>query len=132
MRSPVTQCAVRARSRVLNERVQDQVSAEVELLQQDLVFLGTEAPHPVDPGCGCLGEAFVGRFGGVDSVHTLGRGLGRTGAGLARIPHVSAGSQCLQELESGSSPTSGTVLPQVRGLFRCFFVCTLCTLSALI
>ena len=50
----------------------------------------------------------------VDSVHTLGPGLGRTGAGLARIPYVWAGVQCLQGLEPGSSPTSGTVFPQVR------------------
>ena len=53
----------------------------------------------------------------MDSVHTLGLGLGRTGAGQARIPYVLAGVQCLQGLEPGSSPTSGTVFPQVRGLF---------------
>ena len=53
----------------------------------------------------------MGRFGGVDSVHTLGRGLGRTGAGLGRIPYVLAGVQCLQGLEPGSSPTSGTCFP---------------------
>ena len=58
-----------------------------------------------------FGEALVGRFGGVDSVHTLGPGLGRTGAGLGRIPYVSVGVQCLQGLEPGSSPTSGTCFP---------------------
>ncbi|CAH0139561.1 hypothetical protein SRABI26_00439 [Arthrobacter sp. Bi26] len=41
-------------------------------------------------------------------VRTLGCGSSRTGAGLARIPHVSAGAQCLQGLECSSSPTSGT------------------------
>ena len=50
-------------------------------------------------------------IGGVDSVHTLGLGLGRTGAGLGRIPYVSAGGPCLQGLEPGSSPTSGTCFP---------------------
>ena len=59
-----------------------------------------EAPHPVKAGCGILGEALVGRIGGVDSVHTLGPGLGRTGAGLGRIPYVLAGVQCLQGRES--------------------------------
>ena len=48
---------------------------------------------------------------GVDSVHTLGHGLGRTGAGLGRIPYVWAGAQCLQGPEPGSSPTSGTCFP---------------------
>ena len=93
--------------------MQDRVEVEIDLLQQDQVFHGKEAPHPVSAGCGCLGEALVGRFGGVDSVHTLGHGLGRTGAGLARIPYVSAGVQCFRGLEPGSSPTSGTVFPQV-------------------
>lgn len=44
-------------------------------------------------------------------------GLRRTSAGLARIPHVFAGSQCFQGLEYSSTPTSGTVFQQVRGLF---------------
>ena len=51
----------------------------------------------------------------MDSVHTLGLELGSTGAGLGRTPYVSAGVQCLQGLEPGSSPTSGTVFPQVSG-----------------
>ena len=62
----------------------------------------------------------MGRIGGVDSVHTLGHGLGRTGAGLGRIPYVSAGVQCLEGLEPGSSPTSGTAFPQVRGFLVLF------------
>jgi hypothetical protein len=54
--------------------------------------------------------------------NTLGVGLGRTSAGLGRIGYVSAGSQCFQGLEAGSSPTSGTVFrngtrpPRQRGL----------------
>ena len=77
-----------------------------------------------------FGEALVGRWG-VDSVHTFGVGLGRASVGLARIPYVSAGVQCLQGLEPGSSPTSGTCFP-CSGAFWCFFVCTLCTLPPLI
>jgi hypothetical protein len=52
---------------------------------------------------------------GVRNVHALGLGLGRIGAGLGRIGEVSGGVAGLQGLESGSSPTSGTVFPQVRG-----------------
>jgi hypothetical protein len=48
-------------------------------------------------------------------VHTFRLGLARIATGWARIPHVFGGSQCLQELECSSSPTSGTVFPQVRG-----------------
>jgi hypothetical protein len=104
----------------------------VVLFQQDRVFQDKEAPHPVDGGCGSLGEASGGENWGVDSVHTLGRRLGRTGAGLARIPYVSAGVQCLQGVEPGSSPTSGTVFSLLRGLFGAFFVWTVSTLSPLI
>lgn len=55
---------------------------------------------------------------GVHNVHTLPGGLGRITAGLARIGDVSAGAQCSQGPESGSSPTSGTI-SHVRGVF-CF------------
>ncbi|WP_345046506.1 hypothetical protein [Arthrobacter methylotrophus] len=56
-------------------------------------------------------EARVQRWeNGVHNVHTRGFGLGRT-------QHVFGSSQCFQGLEAGSSPTSGTVFPQVRGLF---------------
>jgi hypothetical protein len=44
-------------------------------------------------------------------VHTSGFGPGRSGAGLARLPHVSGTSQCLQGRECSSSPTSGTCFP---------------------
>lgn len=43
-------------------------------------------------------------------------GLDRTGAGSGRTRHVFATSQCFQGLESGSSPTSGAVFLQVRGV----------------
>jgi hypothetical protein len=55
----------------------------------------------------------------VDSVNTVGFGLGRTSAGLARIAYVFWSSQCWRGLECGSSPTSGTADPLVRGDF-CF------------
>ena len=61
--------------------------------------------------------AEAGKKVGVHNVHTLGFGSGRTGAGLGRIVDVSGGVQCLQGLEPGSSPTSGTVFPQVRSVF---------------
>jgi hypothetical protein len=48
---------------------------------------------------------------GVDTVNTLGAGLGRTSAGLARIANVFGSSQRLQGRERGSSPTSGTCFP---------------------
>jgi hypothetical protein len=38
----------------------------------------------------------ISAIGGVYIVYILGCGSGRTGAGLARIPHVSVTSQCLQ------------------------------------
>lgn len=52
----------------------------------------------LDSGCGNWRGAFDVEKWGVDSVHTLGLRLGRTGAGLGRIPHISAGIQCLQRL----------------------------------
>lgn len=54
---------------------------------------------------------------GVYSVHTSGIGSVRISAGSGRIPHVSGGVQCLRGRECSSSPTSGTVFPQVKGLF---------------
>jgi hypothetical protein len=55
------------------------------------------------------------RIWGVHIVHTLAVGLGRTGVGLGRIPHVSGGVQRLQGLECSSSPTSGTHNPSSEG-----------------
>ena len=77
-----------------------------------------------------VGGAETGKKEGVHNVHTLGFGSGRTGAGLARIPYVSAGVQCLQGLEPGSSPTSGTVFPQVRGFLVFFRVHIVHTLAS--
>jgi hypothetical protein len=55
-----------------------------------------------------------GQKEGVDSVHTLGFGLGRTGAELGRNADVFGKVAEIQGLECSSSPTSGTVFPQVR------------------
>ena len=83
-------------------------------------------------GAAVWGRPLVGRELGVWTVSTLWvTDWAGTGAGLGRIPHVSAGVQCLQGLEPGSSPTSGTCFP-CSGAFWCFVVCTLCTLSPLI
>ena len=54
---------------------------------------------------------------GVHNVHTLGVGLGRINVGLGRFGDVFGGGQCLQGVKAGSSPTSGTVFPLVRGCF---------------
>ena len=67
---------------------------------------------------------------GVHNVHTLGFGSGRTGAGLARIAEDFGGVAGSQGLEPGSSPTSGTVFPQVRGIFG-VFSCAHCAHSGL-
>jgi hypothetical protein len=63
-----------------------------------------------------------GQNRGVRNVHTLGFGSGRTGAGLGRIAEVFGGVAETQGLESGSSPTSGTVFPLFRGLLVFFRV----------
>lgn len=76
------------------------------------------------------GVVATGQKRSVDNVHTFRPGLGRTAVGLARIPHVSATSQCFQGSESRSSPTSGTAYPLVRGGF-CFNVCTFCLVWSL-
>ena len=71
-----------------------------------------------------------GSKGGVHKVHTLGFGSGRTGAGLGRIAEVCGGAAEIQGLEPGSSPTSGTVFPQVRD-FLVLFSCGQCPHSRL-
>ncbi len=60
-------------------------------------------------------DVATGQKRSVDNVHTFGFGSGRISVGLGRIAYVFGSSQCLQGLECGSSPTSGTVFPQVRG-----------------
>jgi hypothetical protein len=74
-----------------------------------------EEPHPAAGGAVLRLNASTGGNRGVNIVHTLGLGPGNTVLGLLRTPHVSAGSQCLQGIECSSSPTSGTVFPQVKG-----------------
>ena len=77
-----------------------------------------------------VGGAEVGKKEGVHNVHTLGFGSGRTGAGLGRIAEVFGGVAEWQGQESGSSPTSGTVFPQVSNLFG-VFSCAHCAHSRL-
>ena len=80
--------------------------------------------------CPGLGTELA-RKEGVHNVHTLGFGPGRTRAGLGRIGEEFGGVADFQGLEPGSSPTSGTVFPQVRGPFGAFFVWTAHTLLPL-
>jgi hypothetical protein len=67
------------------------------------------------PAWECGLNALEWRNVGVDNVHTFRFGSGRTGAGLGRIAYVFGSSQCLQGLECGSSPTSGTVFSLFSG-----------------
>ena len=91
----------------------------------------TQLPRPDGRLRTVVGGGEVGKKEGVHIVHTLGFGSGRTGAGLGRIGEVFGRVAEIQGPEPGSSPTSGTCFP-CSGAFWCFFVCTLCTLSALI
>ena len=92
-------------------------------------FFGEIDPRPVGRLAAWWG-AEVGKKEGVHNVHTLGLGSGRTGAGPGRIAEVFGGVADIQGLEPGSSPTSGTVFPQVRGLFG-VFSCAHCAHSRL-
>jgi hypothetical protein len=56
MQSLETQRAERAWRLVHNERGPDPAVAEVDLLREDQVFQGEEAPHPVNAGCGSCGR----------------------------------------------------------------------------
>ncbi|MBP1136566.1 hypothetical protein JOE31_002798 [Arthrobacter sp. PvP023] len=82
-----------------------------EVLKGEMQVAGRQRGCPYLLRCCCRKAA----KGGVHNVHTLGFGSGRTGAGLGRIPYVWAGFQCLQGLEPGSSPTSGTHNPSTEG-----------------
>jgi hypothetical protein len=63
---------------------------------------------------------------GVDNVHILRFGSGRTAGGLGRIAYVFWSSQCLQGPESGSSPTSGTRYPLSQARFLGCLACVHC------
>jgi len=74
-------------------------------------FIETEKRRTRSMRVRLFGRALAGQDRGVDSVHTLGLGLGRTGAGPGRIGEVFGGVADIQGLEPGSSPTSGTCFP---------------------
>ena len=118
MQSLETRCALRACPRVRTERGQDPVAAEVELIQQDQVFQGKEAPHPVDAGCGSLlGGLWWGELG-VWTVSTLWVcGLGRTGAGLGRIAYVCGGVPVFARAGIRFESHLGHVFSLFRGLW---------------
>ena len=90
----------------------------------------TQLPRPDSRLGSPVGGAEVGEKEGVHNVHTLGFGSGRITAGLGRIADVFGGVADFEGLEPGSSPTSGTVFPQVRGIFA-LFSCTHCAHSCL-
>ena len=68
-------------------------------------------PHPLDGGAAVRPRHLKQGIEGVDTVHTLAVGLGRTTAGLGRTGDVFGGVASIQRLEPGSSPTSGTCFP---------------------
>ena len=116
MRSLETQCAVRACPGVRNERGQDQVAAAVDLPRQDQVFQGKEAP-PRQCGVRLLGEVSGGENRGCGQCPRFEPRTGPYRCRTGPDPCVSAGAQCFRGLESGSSPTSGTVWSLFRGLW---------------
>ncbi|MDQ6754709.1 MAG: hypothetical protein M3017_15265 [Actinomycetota bacterium] len=61
------------------------------------------------------GSLQEGKKEGVDNVNTVAPGSGRSGVELLRIRDVSGTAQCLQGLEAGSSPSSGTANPLETG-----------------
>ena len=120
MKSQATESPVRAAQK---SRKTEGMTRSLPLVESDgrVNFVNTEKCRTLSiHGAAVWGRPLVGRIGGVDSVHTLGHGLGRTGAGLGRIAEVCGGVAEMQGLEPGSSPTSGTVFPQVRGFLVLF------------
>ena len=79
--------------------------------------VAAQLPRPGGHVSSLVGSAESGQSEGVHKVHTSGFGSDRTGAGLGRIAGVCGGVADIQGREDGSSPTSGTVFPQVKGLF---------------
>ena len=71
----------------------------------------TELPRSPVWGARQSFGAQICQKGAVDNVNRFDLGSGRISAGLARIRHVFWTFQCLQGLECGSSPTSGTCFP---------------------
>jgi hypothetical protein len=86
------------------------------------VLFGRADTGGAGAGCGPSREV---QTEAVHNVHTQGFGSGRTGAGLGRTADVFGGVASFQGLEPGSSPTSGTAYPVVRGDFALTCVQTL-------
>ena len=100
------------------ERGQDPVAAEVGLLRKDQVFQGKEAPHPVNAGCGNLGEAFGGENWGCGQCPHFGS---RPGPYRCRTGPYSA---CFRgsPVFAGAGTRFGSHLGHVFSLFRGLFV----------
>ena len=81
------------------------------------VFSGQRSAAPISMlGAAVGGRPLMRRIGGVDNVHTLGFGLGRTGAGLGRIPYVSAGVPVFARAGTRFESHLGHVFSLFRGL----------------
>jgi hypothetical protein len=111
MKTPATKSAARPARDSSNECGHHRVPPRVDPSGRINFFRTKKNRTPSMRGAAVGVWPLMLRIGGVDSVHTFGFGLGRTSVGSGRIPHVSAGAQCLQGLECSSSPTSGTCFP---------------------
>ena len=132
MQSLETYCAVRACPGGRTERGQDPVAAAGELLRQDQVFQGKEAPRPVTAGCSCLGEASGGEKWGCGQCPHFGS---RTGSYRGRTGPDSlcfGGSPVFAGTGTRFESHLGHSVSAVQWLFSCFFVGTVSTLSSLI
>ena len=125
MQSLETYCAVRACPGGRTERGQDPVAAAGELLRQEQVFQGKEAPRPVTAGCSCLGEASGGEKWGCGQCPHFGSRTGPYSVCFGGSP-VFAGAGTRFESLLGHSVSVG------QEPFWCFFVWTVSTLSPLI
>ena len=130
MESLEAEQAVRRAREPGNERGQDPVAVEVGLLRQDQVFQCKEAPHPVNAGSGCLGEAFGGKIG-VWTVSTVWVTDWAVPVpdwpGFRMSWRESSVCKGWTRFESQLGPS----VPAGQGPFLCFFVWTVSTLLPL-
>ena len=97
---------------------QDPVVAAVELpeLEQDEVFQGKEAPHPVDAGCGCLGESFGGENWGCGQCPHFGSRTGPYGRRTGPDSVCLGGSPVFARAGTRFESHRGHVFSLFRGL----------------
>ncbi len=92
MKTPETKSAawLAQESRIM--RRHDPVVPARGLNRPGSFFSEQQSAAPLDAGYGSQPNVYEKEKSGVDNVHTPGFGLGRTGVGSCRIPHVSAGA----------------------------------------